>query len=84
MGGRSAPGLPATRSCTSSAAIKVLDVEGSKTSTPNRCAPAKAAARARFLTTERVRVDGATWNETSRPAARSTHARQRWIRFASA
>ena len=32
------------RSCTSRAAINVLDVEGSKTSMPKRCAPAYAGA----------------------------------------
>ena len=77
-------GGSATRSCTSSAAISVFEVAGSKTSTPNRWAPAKAAASALFFTTERVRVEGATWNDTCRPAARSTLARQRWMRFARA
>ena len=55
------------RSCTSSAAISVLAVAGSNTSTPNRCAPAKAAASARFFTTDRVRVGGATLKDTVRP-----------------
>ena len=36
--------------------MSVLLVAGSKTSMPNRCAPAYALARARFFTTERVRV----------------------------
>ena len=51
---------------------------------PNRWAPANAAANARFLTTDLVRVDGATWNETVRPSRRAAVARQRWIRLASA
>ncbi len=64
--------------------MSVLAVAGSNTSTPKRCAPAYAAASARFFTTEWVRVDGATWNDTRRPASRATAARQRWMRLASA
>ena len=64
---------PVCRSCTSSAAISTLLVAGSKTSTPKRCAPAYAAASARFFTTERVRVGGATFSDTAsrRPGRRS-------------
>ena len=72
-------GYPAVK-----AGIAMFEVEGSNTSTPNRCAPANAAANARFFTTDRVRVDGATWKETWRPVARSVHACQRWIRLAKA
>src|SRR5690606_232245 len=45
---------PVCRSCTSSAAMRALEVEGSKISTPKRWAPAYAAARARFFTTDLV------------------------------
>ena len=64
--------------------MSTLDVAGSNTSTPNRCAPAYAAARARFFTTERVRVGGATFIDTVVPAARATVARHRCSRLASA
>ena len=72
------------RSRTSSAASSVLAVAGSNTSTPKWCAPLKAAASTRCLTTDRVRADGATWKDTGVPAARATAARHRCIRFASA
>ena len=41
-------GAAPIKSWTRRAAIKTLDVPGSKTSTPKRCAPANAAASARF------------------------------------
>ena len=41
-------------------------------------------ASARFFTTDRVRVEGATWKDTGVPPARATVARQRWIRLARA
>jgi len=72
------------RSWTSSAAISVLAVAGSKTSTANRWAPANAAASAVLRSTEVVRLEGATWNDTVVPAARATAARQRWMRLARA
>ena len=81
---RAAGPPPVCRSCTSSAAISTLEVAGSKTSTPNRCAPAYAAASARFFTTERVRVGGATFIDTGAPPSRATVARQRCSRLASA
>ena len=64
--------------------MSVLVVAGSKTSTPNRCAPAYAAASARFLVTDRVRVGGATFSDTVAPESRATVARQRCRRLASA
>ena len=69
---RARPGDPVCRSWTSSAAISMLAVAGSKTSTPKRWAPAYAAASARFLTTDRVRVGGATLNDTERRRRRAT------------
>lgn len=59
-------------------------VAGSKTSTPNRPAPTYAAASARFLVTERVRVGGATFIDTVAPPSRAIVARQRCRRLASA
>ena len=44
--------------------MSVLVVAGSKTSTPNRCAPAYAAASARFFDHDRVRVGGAMFIDT--------------------
>ena len=64
--------------------MSVLVVAGSKTSTPNRCAPAFAAASAWFLVTDRVRVGGATFSDTVAPESRATVARQRCRRLASA
>jgi hypothetical protein len=61
-----------------------LVVAGSKTSTPNRCAPAYAAARTRFFMTDRVRVGGATFSDTVVPPSRATVARQRCRRLARA
>ena len=43
-----------------------------------------AAASARFFSTDRVRVGGATFIDTTAPSARAAMARQRWIRLASA
>jgi len=59
-------------------------VAGSNTSTPNRPAPAYAAASTRFLVTDRVRVGGATFIDTTAPASRATVARHRCRRLASA
>jgi hypothetical protein len=64
--------------------MSVLVVAGSKTSTPNRGAPMYAAASARFFSTDRVRVGGATFIDTSAPSSRATVARQRCTRLASA
>ena len=64
--------------------MSVLDVDGSNTSTPKRCAPAYAAASARFFTTERVRVAGAMLSEVHTPSRRDCVARQRCSRLASA
>ena len=64
--------------------MSVLVVAGSNTSTPNRCAPAYAAASTRFFVTERVRVGGATFMDTVVPPARATVARQRCNRLARA
>ena len=72
------------RSCTSIAAMSVLAVLGSNTRMPKRWAPAQAAASARFLTTDRVRVEGATLSDTRWPAERATTARQRCSRLARA
>ena len=63
--------------------MSVLVVSGSKTSTPNRPAPAYAAASTRFLVTERVRVGGATFIDTVPPPSRATVARHRCRRLAS-
>jgi hypothetical protein len=63
--------------------MSVLVVLGSKTSTPNRPAPAYAAASTRFLVTERVRVGGATFIDTVAPPSRATVARHRCRRVAS-
>ena len=57
---------------------------GSKTSTAKWWAPANAAASARFLVTDRVRVEGATWKETCWPSRRAIAARHRCTRLASA
>ena len=46
--------------------MSVLVVAGSKISTPNRGAPWYAAASARFFSTDRVRVGGATFIDTHR------------------
>ena len=55
--------------------MSVLVVAGSKTSTPNRGAPAYAAASARFFSTDRVRVGGATFIDTQAPIpGRPPHA----------
>jgi len=59
-------------------------VAGSNTWTPNRPAPAYAAASTRFLVTDRVRVGGATFIDTTAPASRATVARHRCRRLASA
>ena len=64
--------------------MSVLVVSGSKTSTPNRCAPAYAAASTRFCTTDLVRVGGATFSDTVAPPSRATEARHRCSRLASA
>jgi len=64
--------------------MSVLVVAGSKTCTPNRGAPTYAAARARFFSTDRVRVGGATFIDTKAPESRATVARQRCTRLASA
>jgi hypothetical protein len=47
-------------------------VAGSKTSTPNRRAPAYAAASNRFFVTGRVRVVRATFAETCTPSVWAT------------
>jgi len=57
--------------------MSVLVAAGSKTSRPNRGAPAYAAASTRFLVTDRVRVGGATFIDTVTPLSRATAARQR-------
>ena len=64
--------------------MSVFDVDGSNTSTPKRCAPAYAAASARFFTTERVRVAGAMLSEVQTPSRRDCVARQRCSRLARA
>jgi len=64
--------------------MSALVVAGSNTSTPNRPAPAYAAASTRFLVTDLVRVGGATFIDTARPPPRATVARQRCRRLASA
>jgi hypothetical protein len=64
--------------------MSTFAVAGSNTSTPNRCAPAYAAASARFLTTDRVRVGGATFIDTVAPQARAATARHRCKRLARA
>ena len=64
--------------------MSTLQVAGSKTSTPNRCAPAYAAASTRFFSTDLVRVGGATFSDTVVPASRARVARQRCTRLASA
>lgn len=63
--------------------MSVLVVAGSKTSTPNRPAPAYAAASTRFLVTDRVLVGGATFIDTVAPPVLATVARHRWTRLAS-
>ena len=63
--------------------MRTLVVAGSKTSTPKRCAPAYAAARIWFFTTDLVRVGGATFIDTAVPASRARVARQRCSRLAS-
>ena len=60
--------------------MSVLVAAGSKTSRPNRGAPAYAAASTRFLVTDRARVGGATFMDTV--AARVSVARQRCKRLA--
>jgi hypothetical protein len=57
--------------------MSALVVAGSKTSRPNRGAPAYAAASTRFLVTDRVLVGGATFSDTVAPPSRATVARQR-------
>jgi hypothetical protein len=64
--------------------MSTLVVAGSNTSTPNRPAPAYAAASTRFLVTDLVRVGGATFIDTAAPPPRATVARQRCRRLASA
>ncbi len=64
--------------------MSVLVVAGSKTSTPNRPAPAYAAASTRFLVTDLVRVGGAMFINTVAPLALATVARHRCRRLASA
>ena len=64
--------------------MSVLVVAGSNTSTPNRPAPAYAAASTRFLVTDLVRVGGATFIDTAAPPSRATVARQRCRRLARA
>ena len=64
--------------------MSTLQVAGSKTSTPNRCAPAYADASSRFFMTDLVRVGGATFIDTVVPVSRATVARQRCTRLASA
>ncbi len=63
--------------------MSVLVVAGSNTSTPNRGAPAYAAASTRFFSTDRVRVGGATFIETAAPPSLATVARHRCTRLAS-
>ena len=48
--------------------MSALVVAGSNTSTPNRPAPAYAAASTRFLVTDLVRVGGATFIDTASAA----------------
>ena len=57
---------------------------GVKTCSPNRCAPPYALARMRLLTTDCVRVGGATLLETQLPWVRARNARHRCTRLASA
>ena len=64
--------------------MSALVVAGSNTSTPNRWAPAYAAASTLFLVTDLVRVGGATFIETAAPPSRATVARHRCRRLASA
>jgi hypothetical protein len=64
--------------------MSVLVVAGSNTSTPNRPAPAYAAASTRFLVTDLVRVGGATFIDTAAPPSRTMVARHRCSRLASA
>ena len=64
--------------------MSVLVVAGSNTSTPNRGAPMYAAASARFFSTDRVRVGGATFIDTVMPDSRARVARHRCTRLASA
>ena len=64
--------------------MSVLVVAGSNTSTPNRPAPAYAAASIRFFVTDLVRVGGATFIDTTAPPSRATVARHRCRRLASA
>jgi len=64
--------------------MSVLVVAGSNTSTPNRPAPAYAAASTRFLVTDLVRVGGATFIDTAAPPSRATVARHRCSRLARA
>ena len=64
--------------------MSVLVAAGSNTSTPNRWAPAYAAASTRFLVTDRVRVGGATFIDTVAPPSRATVARHRCRRLARA
>ena len=64
--------------------MSALVVAGSNTSTPNRPAPAYAAASTRFLVTDLVRVGGATLIDTAAPPPRATVARHRCSRLASA
>ena len=64
--------------------MSTLQVAGSKTSTPNRCAPAYAPASIRFFSTDLVRVGGAMFIDTVVPASRASVARQRCRRLASA
>ena len=64
--------------------MSTLVVAGSNTSTPNRPAPAYAAASTRFLVTDLVRVGGATFIETAVPPSRATVARHRCRRLARA
>jgi hypothetical protein len=59
-------------------------VPGSNTSTPNRPAPAYAAASTRFLVTDLVRVGGAMFIDTAVPPSRATVARHRCRRLARA
>jgi len=64
--------------------MSTLVVAGSNTSTPNRPAPAYAAASTRFFMTDLVRVGGATFIDTAAPPSRATVARHRCRRLASA
>lgn len=54
--------------------MSVVEVAGSNTSTPNLPAPAYAAANARFLITDWVRVAGARLSETGVLFARAARA----------